>query len=195
MSNQYPAPESIAAIIPRYSPTGDQTAIITTGGHTTMTDSRIRTVLHHLARSRATDLVSLKQHSSCATQRAILQPLPLAPGLVLFPVKIRIPRIRGDTSTGYINFHAVTSVAEKLTDPYQAIINLIGGSTVPVLWKAATIRKHLQSARLAIAHASRYAGSSVFQESAADYNPEIFPIAQKLVEVICEILILKQRRP
>lgn len=183
MSEQIPSYHHIAAIIPHYTSSGDTTTIITVDGKQTSTNTRIRTVLRRLAHSRAADLTALKQRTASSTGRVILQPLPLAPGLVLCPVKIRIPRVTGDTSTGYVNFHAVKSVAENADFSYQAIVKLTGGTNIPVLWTRDTVKKHLQSARIAISHTTQ----------SPEAHPDLMPIAHKLVEIIYEILVLKHK--
>ena len=75
MFNQMPHYDHIAAIIPCYTAEGDTTAIISTNGSHKAINTRIRTVLSRLARSRATDLIALKQKAAQATDRSILQPL------------------------------------------------------------------------------------------------------------------------
>lgn len=181
MSEKIPTYNHIAAILPYYTTAGDTTTIITTDGKHTVTNTRIRTVLRRLAHSRSTDLIALRQHTAHTTGRSILQPLPIAPGLVLCPIKTRIPRVSGDTSTGYINFHAVTGVAENNLSTYQATVTLTGGTDIPVFWTCATVKKHLQSARLAISHTAQ----------SPEFHPNLMPIAQKLVEIIYDILVLK----
>ncbi|MPM04436.1 hypothetical protein SDC9_50713 [bioreactor metagenome] len=192
MSQHLAKPERIAAILPCYSATGDTTKIITTDGLTNTSDVRIRTIVRRLALSRATDLLALKKRAASATQSSILQPLPLTPGLVLCPVKVRTPRVAGDTSTGYINYYAIKSVEKTSQAPYQAIIILVGGIQLPVLWTVPTVNKHLQNARLAMHYAPQHSHCGV-HEDVKVYAPEIVPIIQKFVEVICDIVAAKQR--
>ncbi|WP_378950713.1 hypothetical protein [Pelosinus sp. sgz500959] len=153
--------DSIAAMIPTYTPEGDITTVIATNGHQQKVKGRVRTVLNRLARSYSTDLVALKEKVTLATERSLLQPLPLAPGLVLFPLKLRLPRVSGDQTTGYINFHSVIDVVENHIPPYHSTIRLIGGTEIPVLWTTHTVKQHLQQARLAISYTA--------------YDPEIPP--------------------
>ncbi|MDF2636758.1 MAG: hypothetical protein K0R78_3632 [Pelosinus sp.] len=181
MPKKLPIFNHIAAIIPLYTQAGDTTTIITTDGKSTSTTTSVRTVLRRLAHSRSTDLTALRHHTTLATGQSILQPLPIAPGLVLCPVKTRIPKVTGDTSTGYINYYAVTGVAENSISSYQSIVKLTGGTDIPVFWTCATVKKHLQSAKLAISHISQSTHS----------HPDLMPIAQKLVEIIYDILVLK----
>ncbi len=181
MLKKLPIFNHIAAILPHYTSEGDTTTIITTDGKQTSTAASIRTVLRRLAHSRAMDLTALRQHTLLATGQRILQPLPIAPGLVLCPMKTRIPKVTGDTSTGYINYHAVMGVAEKNCSSYQAVITLTGNTDIPVYWTSTTVKKHLQSAKLAMSCTAQ----------SPDSHPDLMPIAQKLVEIIYDILVLK----
>lgn len=144
--------DCIAALIPTYTPEGDSTILIRTDGSYQKIDRRVKTVLNHLARSLSIDLVSLKAKSALATEKSNFQPLPLAPGLVLCPVKLRQPLVPGDTTVGYINFHSVSSVTKHHTKPYQSTVRLMGGTDIPILWTTTTVKQRLQQARLALSH-------------------------------------------
>jgi hypothetical protein len=175
--------DHIAAIIPSYTATGDTTITIATSGSQRTHNTRIRTVINRLARSRATDLTTLKRIAACATEHTILQPLSLAPGLVLCPLKVRIPRVAGDTSIGYINLHAITSVTASHNKPYQSTIKLTGGTELPVLWTLATVKKHLRHARLAMSYTAHE----------PTMRPELTMIAQKQVEVMYDLLVFQSQ--
>lgn len=191
-----PAQARIAAIIPRYDSSGDSTAIIATDGSTTNIQSRVRTVIKRLAKNYAIDLAALRARTRAATERKNLAPLPLAPGLILVPVKVRTPRINGDSTTGYINFHAVTTVCANTNRPYQATITLSGKTKIPALWTTATINRQLSLARLAAGIAPSLQmplAVGTFQESFPGYAPELLTLAVKLVDVFNEILSIKQQ--
>jgi len=178
MFNENSNYERIAAIIPSYTATGDTTTIIATNGSKEGNHTRIRTVLKHLARNRAIDLVALKGKAACVTNHRILQPLFLAPGLVLCPVKVRIPRVAGDPSIGYINLHAIIGVTANHSKPYQATIKLIGGTELPVLWSPSTVKKYLKDGKLVMSdtgHGTRM-------------RPELAIIAQKQVEIMYDLM-------
>lgn len=193
MSQQLPQFETIAAIIPCYDETGDTTKIFITDGSARTSPTRIRTVVRRLALSRAMDLIALKKRSAHATQRAIMQPLPLAPGLLLCPVKVRTPLVSGDTSTGYVNYYAVKGVEVRLQKPYQSIIRLSGGTDIPVLWTKSTVNRYLQYSQLALTFYQPYYQPNSLNEQTGAYAPELVPIIQKFVEVICDIVSLKQK--
>jgi len=175
--------DRIAALIPTYTATGDTTTIINTNGSTQTHNTSIHTVLRHLARSQATDLIALKHKAACATGRTILQPLALAPGLVLCPFKVRIPRVAGDTSIGYINFHAVISVTTNPNKPYQSTIKLTGGTERSVLWTPGTVKRYLKDARLVISYTT----------PDTTMRPELAMIAQKQVEVMYDLLMFQSQ--
>lgn len=149
MFKQIPQYDCIAAMIPTYTPKGDSTTIITTNGNQEEINRCTHAVLLRLARSLSLDLVAL---SSLATEKSNFQPLPLASGLVLCPLKVRLPHVSGDLTTGYINLHSVIDVLKNHTKPYQSTIRLIGGTEIPILWTPTTVKQHLQQARLAISH-------------------------------------------
>ncbi len=187
MLYQLPPHEQIAAIIPSYSPQGDHAAVISTDGLTANTASSVRTLIRRLAYSRSTDLIALKARAAAVTRRSILQPLALTPGLVLVPVKVRKPRIAGDTSTGYVNLHAITAVLSGPDRLYRSILALSGGVKLPVLWSPATVHKQLQYARLTLSHLPLQPAAETTPASYA----AITGIAAKVAELICDILKLK----
>ena len=183
MIEQNPTYARIAAIVPTYTATGDTTTIIDITGGQQPQNTRIHTVLNRLARSRAIDLVALKRNTACATEHRILQPLPLAPGCVLCPLKVRTPIVAGDPCMGYVNFHAVTNIMTNHNKPYQSTITLIGGIELPVLWAPATVKKYLQHAKLALSCTAP--GPAM--------RPELAMIAQKQVEVLYDLLVFHAR--
>lgn len=191
MSDNLPRPRQIAAILPCYQDYGDCTTVITaTGIHLTLL-KKVRTVIHQLARAQAIDLRALKQQTCAATGKIILQPLPLASGLLLVPLKVRQPRVNGDPCSGYVNFYAVTGVAANHCAPYQATLSLTGGATVNVLWTTRTVNKYLQAARLTLA-APKLDRFTAVHEIPASYEPQVALLARKLADVIQAMIGLRQ---
>lgn len=188
MPYRLPAAEQIAAIVPSYSPCGDHSTIISTDGLTASVNNNVRTLIKQLARGSAIDLPALKARTAQVTNRTILQPLLLAPGLVLVPLKVRKPRVAGDTSTGYVNMHAVTEVERTDKTPYRSTLRLSGGTELPVLWSPATVNKQLQHARLAVSHLSL---SPRLCDTPAGYAA-ITGIATKIIDLIYDLLNLKR---
>ncbi|HWR45803.1 hypothetical protein [Sporomusa sp.] len=195
MIQALPAYTRIAAIVPCYSARGDSTIIIADDGNTTTLDSRVHAIIRRLAKTRAVDLAALRARTRAVTERKNLEPLPLAPGLILVPVKVRQPRVAGDTTIGYVNFHAVTAVCVNKNKPYQATVTLSGKTELPVLWTPATVNHQLALARLAASTAptTQALAASAFHENFPGYAPELLTLAVKLVDVFNEILCMKQR--
>lgn len=195
MTNPLPAPARIAAIVPCYNAAGDNTTVIACDGSSTTLACRVRAVIGRLAKSRAVDLAALRARIRADTERKNLEPLPLAPGLVLVPVKVRKPRVTGDSTTGYVNFHAVTAVCANPNTPYQTTVTLSGKTEIPVIWTTATVNRQLALARLAASTAPTLQlplPAGAFQESFPGYTPELFSLAVKLVDVFHEIINIKQ---
>lgn len=190
------APETIAALIPEYTDTGDHTVLYTAAGGKTVTSFRTSTLIRQLARTWAIDLAALKKQTALATQRVILQPLPICPSLTLVPVKVRLPRVPGDSSIGYVNSYCVAGLeackpADSPAEP-KSLICLQGGASIPCFWTCATVRKALQQARLFTSYSQTARHCRPLKESSVAYDPHLEPIAQKLVEVFYDILRLKQ---
>lgn len=194
MLNTLPAAESITAIFPEYTTAGDHTVIYLCTGKQLTGKNRVTTIIRKLANARAIDLYTLKKQTAAVTQRSILQPLPLTPGLILVPVKIRTPRLPGDSSTGYFNYRAVTGVSSCPADgppDCKAVIHLAGGLALPCLWTAATIRKYMQYACLTACQTPGPLRQTLY-ETTPGYEPDIEPILQKLLEVLGDILQLRK---
>lgn len=189
MYQPLPLDQEIAALIPCYTETGDSTRILTTSGLTLTLPVRPRAVLNRIAHRRATDLAALRHITSLKTQRSILQPLPLAPNLLLIPIKVRTPRVTGDTCTGYINYYAILSTAPCQESPVHTVLTLTGGHNIGTLWTPVTINRYLQFARLTVyTYVPQY---NTVQEADTRYAPELLGIAQRLAEVFRDILALK----
>lgn len=174
--------KQIAAIVPRYTDSGSLTVIMNTDGSQGTTSAQTRTLLRRLASKQAFDLSSLQKRSGEITQRRMFQPLPLGTGLLLFPLKVRLPRVAGDTTTGYVNVHALSAITKTTESPYQALLLLKGGWKLPVIWSTDTVKKHVHHAKL----------SAALPVTATNAPGELQGIAQKLVEVFYEILSLKR---
>lgn len=181
----------IAAILPCYTASGDGVTLLTKDNRCIETNVSIRTTIRRLARSQATDLTELKRHTARTTGQRILHVLPLAGSLVLFPVKVRVPRIAKDTAIGYINATAVARLEPLGEPPYKSVIILTSGRKVPCLWLTGTVEKYRRAARLlAVARTT----PNAFYETAAKYPPDLLSISHKLIEVFYDILALKNRR-
>ncbi len=196
MNPVLPAYAQIAAIVPCYSTTGDTTTVFSTDGSATTIPSRVRAVIQRIAKSRAVDLGALRAKTRAITERTNLEPLPLAPGLVLVPVKVRRPRLAGDPTTGYINLHSVATVCTSTKKPYQTTIALSGKTEIPVLWTSTTVNRQLALARLAdnTAPTTQLLRTEFLRESFPGYAQELLPLAVKLIDVFQEIVYIKQRQ-
>lgn len=179
-AEKLPDHDHIAAIVPEYSHAGDSTTIITTDGTILSAPVRVSTVLRRLARAQATDLPALKRLSSRATGRSILAPLPLSAGLVLVPLKVRKPKIKGDPCTGYVNSHAAIAVEKTAAAPYRTVVKLSGGGNVATLWHTATVNRRLSLARLLAPGSSQ---PLVLREAGGPYQIELTALVRRLVEI------------
>lgn len=146
-----PANNEIAAILPVYTASGNSTQLLLTSGEKVFLAFKAATIIRRLAYRQTIDLLALKAKSTQITQSTIWQPLVLAPDLVLVPLKTRNPKISGDATGGYINFHHIISMKanEKSTQ-----LHLTGTHLVTSLWKLTTAQTHLRKARLLLLNES-----------------------------------------
>jgi hypothetical protein len=184
-----PLAKDIAAVVPDYVGTEDYIMIITNTGEKIRYTTRMRTVLKHIAYELCIDLAAIKKHTAKATQQTLLHPLPLAPDILLVPVKVRIPCQTGQPSIGYVNFYSITTILDDNTrPPYRSSIQLCGRNTIPVIWTSTTIKKQLRYARLSVSELPGYPAANRDRP----HTTELRPLAQKLIELMYDILMLKQ---
>lgn len=138
--------DQISALLPCYTPLGDSTLIYTASGEKYSVAVKIKTVIRQLANRQAIDLCQLKARTAQLTKCTIWQTLVLAPDLVLVPLKIRKPKISGDATGGYFNFHQMKKIDSAANGTY---VELKNGEKITVLWKRGTVDAHLQRAHLA----------------------------------------------
>ncbi|HWR41458.1 MAG TPA: hypothetical protein VN611_18345 [Patescibacteria group bacterium] len=180
----------IAALLPCYTSQGDSCQVLSSDGLCHVIPCRVPAVLRRLARSRALDLTELRRQTGGLTCRRLLQPLPLAPGLVLVPFKVRQPRVPGDPAIGYVNLHAISEINAKVSAPYRSIVQLVSGRQIPCFWNTATIHRLLAMARLTAPETA-----TPLRENAAGYASAdpLAPLARRLAEVFYDILLFKQQ--
>lgn len=187
-----PKTKAIAAIIPHFSASENCTIIITNSGEKICCTYRLQTILKHIAYEQCIDLAAVKKHASQVTAKNILQPLPLSPASLLVPLKVRIPYQKGQPSIGYVNLYSIKNIADngniKLNPPYRSAIELSGGYTLPVIWTSATIKKQLRCARFSACEIPGLPAARISLQ-----QNELRPLAQKLIELIYDILLLKEK--
>lgn len=177
----HPHHDWIAALVPCYGAAGDTTVTLRADGSTQTTELGLRSVLLRLLREQALDLDALRKKSAQPGRRPVLQPLPLSHGLLLCPLKLRLPKVAGDTCTGYVNVHLVESVTHCAEPPHQCCLQLCGGHQLPAVWSLETVNRHLHTARLCQQR-------SYFSPQAA---PDLLPMAHKIAELMYELLLYK----
>lgn len=179
---------TLSAIIPTYTTTGDCSILYFANNTESLQNIRIKAVLNRLIKDYAFDLKTIKRVSRQNTNSYLLTPLPLAPNLILMPIKIRTPRIRGDTSLGYINAaQNITILAGRLKD-HNSLIVLPSGVYLDCLWQVNTLLRRLQIAK-SLAMYTPYFSNTYFAEN--NHSPELLSIAHKFAVAFYEITAAK----
>ncbi len=164
MEKNLPKDAEIAALLPAYTCEGDVTRILLTNGTELVYRRTMRSTLQSLARRRCKDVTLLRRWARRYTHRTLNNPIAASADLVLVPVKTRRPRVEGDGTMAHVNVAAVarSTFRRKADDADRvkrkrrmsvdgaekpAIIALVGGSELPVLWSEKTTLAHIREAR------------------------------------------------
>ncbi len=138
-----PSDEKIAALVPEYSERGDSTRIYLTDGSEELLACTMRTALTRIASRRCKSLRLMREKARRYTQRKLNNPIASSHSLVLTPIKMRRPRVRGDMAMGHVNVAAVTSTAGTRQG---TAIELAGGKVLRTSWGAGTVLRHIAEA-------------------------------------------------
>ena len=144
MNCELPCDYDILAIIPQYTPIGDQTIIYTTNKVISI-NLKIKSVIKRIAYRHAIDLMALKARNYKLTKRSLVPPLAFSNDLVLFPLKVRKPKVKGDATIGYINFKHFNEIKQNC-DNTSVLIDC--NLEIPTLWTKKTVQQQLQLAQL-----------------------------------------------
>ncbi|MDI3538767.1 MAG: hypothetical protein PWR11_918 [Bacillota bacterium] len=139
----------VAALRPAYRDgAGDGTEIILRSGERLWEPKRIKAVRTELAHLYGVDLVAVRRRYGAYLERVSSVPLPFAPRLILVPLRLRLPRCRGDASQGYISYHEIKEVRAAASPPFRSLVILSSGVEVPVLSSRRVVLQHLSAAHL-----------------------------------------------
>ncbi|BEU86667.1 hypothetical protein TAMA11512_01310 [Selenomonas sp. TAMA-11512] len=159
VSEMLPEDGRITAILPAYTEKGDATRILLSTGEEVLLAVRTKRALELLAARHCQSLELLRRWGRRHVNGMNGLALAMAPELVLLPLRVRAPRVRGDATLGFIN----VALGEVRLRPVEMGTELIlpTGQPIRSLWQAATVRRHLLSARL-LAHQREAEAAAVF---------------------------------
>jgi hypothetical protein len=103
--------EQLAVLMPIYREGGgDMTRVILQDGQEWDDPRPLYAVLKGIARHFAVDLVAVRERYGAILGKRLYVPLPLSPHLTLVPLKMRLPRVYKDGTTGYVVSGAVDKI-------------------------------------------------------------------------------------
>lgn len=144
---------------------GDGTEIFLRTGQRLWLGKHIRTVRTALARYYGVDIVALRRKYGPLLARSGSLPLPLAPRLILVPLRLRRPRLKGDAAFGYVSYHDIKGVRETAGGPSPTLLRLTSGTELPVLSQRRLVVQHLGAARMVEALYLKHTGWGLELES------------------------------
>lgn len=143
--------DCLSALVPCYDQDGSNATLIFTGGGDVITDRRtVKWNLRRLARLYSVDLEAARRNQRDFFHYRQGLPLPLAPSLVLVPLKTRKAIGKNDGCHSYLNPSAIVSVAAARDGEKRSTILLPGEHLIPCLYSVQTVRKRLRDGAIAL---------------------------------------------
>ena len=135
----------ISAFIPTYSEgTGQALSLFFCNGSTGCIELGLRSFIIQLAGIFAINMKEARKKYSLVLGQTNLIPLVLAPFLIYLPIKVRTPRVSGDSAYGYFRFR---SIIETRQNPAPCTLELEGGHKIIVNQSFRTVRNRIRSGK------------------------------------------------
>ena len=142
--------EGISALLPVYTEdVGDTTLLINLEGQKRVIHRKIKSVLKGIATSLSYDIVELRRKYGELLNQKSKIPLPFKHDLVLMPVIVRYPLIRGDETLGYINHRLIEQV---IKEGKHCKVVLKNGVEIKLLQSYGTTQKNILNAQVVEKH-------------------------------------------
>ncbi|NLM04258.1 MAG: hypothetical protein GX214_04490 [Clostridiales bacterium] len=136
--------EVISCILPHYEKNlGNTTKVILENSMEITYPQSPNSILRSIASYYGLHLRLVRKKQAQLLNSKYYLPLPINDQLLLYPVKIRIPRIKNDSSLAYINYYSVDKINYK-----EACIYLKNGKIIKSLNSSATLEKRYHQARI-----------------------------------------------
>ncbi|MBL0385468.1 hypothetical protein JJB07_02300 [Tumebacillus sp. ITR2] len=126
---------------------GDRTRVVLADGTQRLDPRTVSVLLKGIARYYGVDLTAVRERYGDILGKRLHVPLPFSSGLVLIPLKMRIPRIAKDGTTGYVVARRIDFIREGAT-PTECRLELQSGDGVTCLQSADFAKQQLRHARI-----------------------------------------------
>lgn len=126
---------------------GDMTRVMTEDGQMWNDPRPVPVVLKGVARHFGVDLTAVRERYGEILGRRLYVPLPIAPSLMLVPIKMRLPRVQKDGTTGYVAPHLIDRVVPGKTSTCCTLL-FCGGQKVECLQSSDFALQQLRHARI-----------------------------------------------
>ncbi|MGZ4031712.1 MAG: hypothetical protein ACXVP5_09125 [Tumebacillaceae bacterium] len=138
----------LAMLLPVYvEGGGDMTKVVLRAGTSWLDPRPVPAVLRQIARYFGVDLTAVRERYGDILGRKLHVPIPLAPQLVLMPLKMRTPRIQKDGTTGYIATDVVQRVIPDV-ESTRCKLEVEGNGRVECLQSSEFAKQQLRNARI-----------------------------------------------
>lgn len=168
--------QQLAALIPFYEKDlGNVTKLLLASGQEILYPHSIDAAIRSLCSYYALHLRLLRRKQQSLLNCKYYTPLPIHKELLLFPIKTRVPKIKNDSSIGYINYFQV-----KKMDYSQSAIQLINDQTIYSLNTPGTLKKRFNQVLLSAKYyEENHPSESYVAEGKVEY---IYPLTKRDME-------------
>jgi hypothetical protein len=126
---------------------GDMTQVGLTSGESWIDPRPVSTVIKLVARHFGVDLTAVRERYGDILGRRLYVPLPFAPHLILVPLKMRVPRVAKDGTTGYVASRLVERVLPG-AEANRCYLQVHKIGRLECLQSGAFARQQLRNARI-----------------------------------------------
>ena len=137
----------VLAFLPEYlKDIGEGTRIIASKGKDHLVPISLRTFKINICKYYSIDYESIRKRFGKIIGSVNCIPLPINTSKVFVQLKVRKPKLKGDTTMGYIELSSIRSLKRDGNEATDIILK--NGKVVKVLYKPSTINKHIKNGRL-----------------------------------------------
>lgn len=174
--------QRIAALVPFYEKDlGNVTKLLLASGQEVLCPHSIDSTLRALCSYYALHLRLIRRKQQSLLNCKYYTPLPIHKELLLFPIKTRVPKIKNDSSIGYVNYLEV-----KKIDYPQSAIHLKNNQIIHSLNTPGTLKKRYNQVLLsAKCYEENHPSEGYVTEGKIEY---LYPITKRDMEPLVQEL-------
>ncbi len=139
--------KQIIYFIPSYEKTiGSVTKIMLESGEETVVNIKCKSYFNRICREYTVDSFASRSKYGKLIGAINFIPIPLSGEMLLIPVKVRKPMVKGDEAMGYANFHQIKNCTKEKTGEGQ--LTFQNDSKLRIISSYKTLQKNIREASI-----------------------------------------------